>query len=161
TPAAPAHRPVRPERTARPHLEPRRLHMATTRPHLAPFVAVGAVNAATAITLTRVFAHAAWLAPVLIAAIAPVVIAWFAIAYRWSSRAYGLAIFYGAVWWSALVTYPDRTVLGIVPTPAGLGVWLRGVFDAPHVLRSAVVPVPPVGHALQLAVLALWFASAF
>ncbi|HEY1739049.1 MAG TPA: DUF3488 and transglutaminase-like domain-containing protein, partial [Acidimicrobiia bacterium] len=134
--------------------------MATTRPHLGPLVAVAALTAATAFGLTRVFAHAAWLAPLLVAAVVPVVITWYAIAYRWSSRAFAIVNFYSAVWWSAIVVNPDRTVLGIVPTPPGLVVWLHGVFDAPHVLRTAVVPVPPVGHALELAVFAFWIAAA-
>ena len=62
--------------------------------------------------------------------------------------------------WSAIVVNPHRTVLGIVPTPPGLVVWLHGVFAAPHVLRTAVVPVPPVGHALELALFAFWIAAA-
>ena len=134
--------------------------MATTRPHLGPLLAVGALSAATAFALTRVFAHTSWLAPVLVAALAPVVITWFAIAYRWTARGCALVSFYGAVWWSALVVNPDRTVLGVVPTPPGLLVWLRGIFDAPHVLRTAVVPVPPVGHSLELALFAMWIATA-
>jgi transglutaminase-like putative cysteine protease len=96
----------------------------------------------------------------LVAAIAPVVITWYAVAYRWSARAFAIVVFYSAVWWSAIVVNPHRTVLGIVPTPPGLVVWLHGIFDAPHVLRTAVVPVPPVGHALELAVFAFWIAAA-
>ena len=134
--------------------------MATTRPHLGPLVAVAALSAATAVGLTRVFAHSAWLAPVLVAALAPVVITWYAVAYRWSARAFAIVIFYSAVWWSAIVVNPHRTVLGIVPTPPGLVVWLHGIFAAPHVLRTAVVPVPPVGHTLELAVFAFWIAAA-
>ncbi len=134
--------------------------MATTRPHLGPLLAVAALSAATALGLTRVFAHAAWLAPMLVAAIMPVVITACAVVYRWSACAFAIAVFYGGMWWSAFVVFPDRTVLKIVPTPPGLGVWLRGILDAPHVLRTAVVPVPPLGHALELALLALWMATA-
>ncbi len=134
--------------------------MATTRPHPTPLLAVAALSAATAIALTRVFAHAQWLVPALVAALAPVAITWFAVAYRWSARTAILVIAYGGAWWSAIVVHPDRTIAHVIPTLPGLGVWLRGVLDTPHVLRTAVVPVPPVGNALQLALGALWLSAA-
>src|SRR5205085_850666 len=57
------------------------------------------------------------------------------------------------------IVVPDGTVAGI-PTASGIGDWLHALSRAIHVLRTAVVPVPPAGAALLLALVALWAAAA-
>ena len=54
---------------------------------------------------------------------------------------------------------PDTTRHGL-PTSDTFRQYFHDLGDAPHVLRTAVVPVPAVGSALLLALVALWFAGA-
>jgi transglutaminase-like putative cysteine protease len=112
------------------------------------------LTAGAALALTRVFAGLAWLVPALIAAALPGTVLAFGERRRWNPwAATGLAVVLGA-WFTMLVNDPSETVL-TVPSASALANFGRDLGQAPHVLRSAVVPVQPVGAALTLAVIAI------
>jgi hypothetical protein len=113
------------------------------------------LTAGAALALTRVFAGSAWLFPVLAAAAFPGAVLAFGEHRRWNPwAATGLAVVVGA-WFTLLVDDPSEFFAGL-PTPAALVNAGHDLTRAPHVLRSAVVPVPPVGAALMLAVVAVF-----
>lgn len=112
------------------------------------------LTAGATVALTRVFAGAAWFVPVLIAAMLPAAILELGERRRWNPwAATGLVVIVGA-WFTVLVDDPSETFLGF-PTPSALATAGHDLTRAPHVLRSAVVPVAPVGAAMMLAVAAV------
>ncbi|HEX5096108.1 MAG TPA: DUF3488 and transglutaminase-like domain-containing protein, partial [Acidimicrobiia bacterium] len=72
---------------------------------------------------------------------------------RWHWLAAPLLTAAAGLWLAIFVDSPDETVAGI-PTGAALTTFRADITDAPHVLRSATVPVVPIGAALVLAVVA-------
>jgi transglutaminase-like putative cysteine protease len=121
-----------------------------------PYVSVtrALLTAGATLALTRVFAGLAWLVPVLVAAALPGAILALGERRRWNLwAATGLVVAVGA-WFAVLVDDPSETVLGI-PSASALANIGHDLSRAPHVLRSAVVPVEPVGAALTLAVVAI------
>jgi transglutaminase-like putative cysteine protease len=112
------------------------------------------LTAGATLALTRVFAGLAWVIPVLVAAVLPGAVLAFGERRRWNPwAATGLVVVLGA-WFTILVDDPSETVLTI-PSASALGNIGRDLARAPHVLRSAVVPVQPVGAALTLSVVAV------
>jgi transglutaminase-like putative cysteine protease len=125
-----------------------------------PYVAVtrALLTVGAAVALTRVFAGSAWLLPVLVAGALPGAILAWGERRRWNPwLATGLTVVVGA-WFTIFVDDPSETVLGI-PSASALADVGHDLTRAPHVLRSAVVPVPPVGAALMLAVVAVLVAA--
>jgi hypothetical protein len=112
------------------------------------------LTAGAALALTRVFAGTVWLVPVFVAAALPGAILALGERRRWNPWAsVGLTIVIGA-WFAIFVDDPSETIAGF-PTPAAFANAGHDLANAPHVLRSAVVPVPPIGAALMLAVVAV------
>jgi hypothetical protein len=110
------------------------------------------------LALTRVYSGLAWIVPLLLAAALPAAILTLGERRRWNLMAtIGVAAVVGA-WLSILVDDPGETVAGI-PTPSALATAGHDLARAPHVLRSAVVPVNPVGAALMLSVVAIFAAA--
>jgi transglutaminase-like putative cysteine protease len=108
--------------------------------------------------LVRVFEGASWVAPLVIAALLPAAILTLGERRRWNQLVtVGFALAVG-VWLAIFVDDPSETVAGI-PTPAALAAAGHDLAHAPHVLRSAVVPVHPGGAALMLAVIATFVAA--
>ncbi len=110
------------------------------------------------LTLARVYSGSSWLAPLIAAAVLPAAI--FAVGERRRVNAYatfGGALVIGA-WLAVVVDDPSETFAGL-PTAASLAGAAHDLARAPHVLRSAVVPVDPIGAALVLAVVATFIAA--
>ena len=110
------------------------------------------------LALARVFSGASWVAPLLVAAALPAAILALGERRRWPPVAsIGVALGTGA-WLAILVDDPSETLAGL-PTPSALATAGHDLAHAPHVLRSAVVPVAPVEAALMLAVVAAFVAA--
>ncbi len=110
------------------------------------------------LALARVYSGSSWLAPLIAAAVLPAAI--FAVGERRRANTYvtlGGALVVGA-WLAVVVDDPSETFAGL-PTAASLAGAAHDLARAPHVLRSAVVPVDPVGAALVLAVVATFVAA--
>jgi transglutaminase-like putative cysteine protease len=124
--------------------------MAAPRASVAVSVTRAGLTVAAACALTRVFAGRSWLFVMVLAAIVPpVVLAW-AERRRWPAALRATVVTLGGIWLAALVAEPSTSILG-VPTRATLASLLGDLGDAPHTLRSAVVPVDATGAALVLA----------
>src|SRR5207237_9507772 len=126
-----------------------------------PFVAVSraGLTLAAALGLARVLAGGSWIGAMALAAAAPALVFAFAHHRRWHPlTAPAVALLVGA-WLAVLVDDPSETVAGI-PTPAALSHFGHDLARAPHTLRSATVPVDPVGAALLLSFVAVFVAAA-
>jgi transglutaminase-like putative cysteine protease len=133
--------------------------MATQQQRFVTVARTG-LTLAAAFGLARVFPGGSWVVPVAVAAIVPVVLFAVAERYHWHAVWAFLAVAAAGVWLAVLVDTPSETILGI-PTPGGFGTFGSDLANAPHVLRSAVVPVRPVGAAaLVLAVVTTYIAAA-
>jgi transglutaminase-like putative cysteine protease len=133
--------------------------MATTRPVHGSAIALTALSAATALTLTRVFADARWLVAIMLCVALAHGIGILSNARQWSGPRTALAHLVVGFLVTLWIVVPDGTVAGI-PTASGIADWFHAFSRAIHVLRTAVVPVPANGAALLLALVALWAAAA-
>ncbi len=121
-------------------------------------VALAAVGAAAVLTLGRVFSDAGWVAPLLVAALAPHLVGWFGRRRGWSAPATVAAtlgcLFVVAVWFVA----PETTRAGF---PTGASVRRLGdlLGDGWLVLRHEVAPVPSTSGVLLLCVAAAGLAA--
>jgi transglutaminase-like putative cysteine protease len=106
---------------------------------------------AAALSLARVLAGGSWFGAIAFAALLPPAI--FAIVQlrRWNPFTALLLCGVTGVWLAMIVDDPSDTAAGL-PTGTALSTLRTDISNAPHVLRSAVVPVNPVGAALVLAV---------
>jgi transglutaminase-like putative cysteine protease/type II secretory pathway component PulJ len=110
------------------------------------------------LALARVYSGASWVAPLLLAAALPALILTLGERRRWNPFVtIGGTLVVGA-WLAILVDDPSETIAGL-PTASALATLGHDLSNAPHVLRSAVVPVDPVGAALTLAVVATFVAA--
>ncbi|MDQ1383136.1 MAG: hypothetical protein QOG65_515, partial [Actinomycetota bacterium] len=110
------------------------------------------------LALARVYSGASWVAPLLVAAVLPALILTLGERRRWNPfMTIGTTLVVGA-WLAVLVDDPSETVAGI-PSASALATFGHDLSNAPHVLRSAVVPVDPIGAALTLAVVAAFVAA--
>jgi transglutaminase-like putative cysteine protease len=133
--------------------------MAAQRSSIAVGVARASLTLATAFALTRVFAGRSWLFVMVVAAVAPPLFLGWAQRRHWHALVRLAVIVVGGVWLSALVADPKTSVLG-VPTRATLSSLGHALDQAPHTLRSAVIPVAPVGSALVLSFIGVFVAAA-
>ena len=133
--------------------------MAAQRSSIAVGVARAGLTLATAFALTRVFAGRSWLFVMVLAAVAPPAFLGWAQRRHWHALVRLAVVAVGGIWLSALVVDPKTTVLG-VPTRATISSLAHAIGHAPHTLRSAIVPVAPVGSALVLAFLGVFVAAA-
>jgi len=112
------------------------------------------LTAGATVALTRVFAGTDWFVPVLVAAVLPGAIFVWAERRRWNPWAATAVVLVAGALLTIFVDDPSETFLGI-PSASALANAGHDLSRAPHVLRSAVVPVAPVGAALMLAVVAV------
>ena len=133
--------------------------MAAQRSSIAVGVARASLTLATAFALTRVFAGRSWLFVMVLAAVAPPVFLGWAQRRHWHALVRLAVTVVGGVWLAALVVDPKTSVLG-VPTRATLSSLVHALDRAPHTLRSAVVPVAPIGSALVLSFIGVFVAAA-
>jgi transglutaminase-like putative cysteine protease len=125
-----------------------------------PFVTIAraSLTFAAAVGLARVFRGGSWLGPITVAAVLPPAIAAFTQYRRWHPlTGIGITVILGALL-AVFVNDPSGTIAGI-PTGTGLSNFVHDIGRAPHVLRTAVVPVPPHGAALLLAFVATYVAA--
>jgi transglutaminase-like putative cysteine protease len=132
--------------------------MATQRAPSAPALALGGLSAATALGLARVFAGASWLAPALLAACGPHLVAHVARRRRATDRVVVLSLSVIGLLVAMVVTAPSTLAYGL-PTTATVRAFADGFVASADTLRSTVTPVDARGDALQLAVTALWVAA--
>lgn len=110
------------------------------------------------LALARVYSGTSWIALMVIAVAIPAALFTVAERRRWSAWAIvGIALVIGA-WLAIVVDDPSETFVGI-PSGSAISNALHDIGNAPHVLRSAVVPVNPIGAALMLAVVATFVAA--
>jgi transglutaminase-like putative cysteine protease len=133
--------------------------MATKRPSSFVCITRAGLTASVALGLTSVFAGGPWLFAALAAAIAPhVLLAW---ADRRKLASYvAIAMVLGGAFLFTLIAVEPHTTNSGIPTSETFSSYFRELRDAPHVLRTAVVPVVATGSALLLALVALWIAGA-
>ena len=133
--------------------------MATKRPSSFVCITRAGLTASVALGLTSVFAGGPWLFAALAAAIAPhALLAW---ADRRKLPSYvAIAMVLGGAFLFTLVAVEPHTTNSGIPTSETFSSYFRELRDAPHVLRTAVVPVVATGSALLLALVALWIAGA-
>ncbi len=126
-----------------------------------PFVAVSraGLTLAAALGLARVLAGGSWVGAIVLAAVVPGLI--FALAHhrRWHPLAAPALSIVVGTWLAVLVDDPSETLAGI-PGPAALSQFGHDLARAPDTLRSATVPVDPVGAALLLSFVAVFVAAA-
>jgi transglutaminase-like putative cysteine protease len=133
--------------------------MAAQRPSSLVSITRAGLTVAVAVGLTAVFAERAWLTAALVAAIAPHVIIGFAARRRWNAFT-TLAALVGALFLLTLYIVEAHTISSALPTQATFSSFFDDLRDAPHVLRTAVVPVAPERGALLLAIVSLFGAGA-
>lgn len=124
-----------------------------------PSLALAALSAAGAAGLARVFAGGSWIAPALGAALLPHLVAFATRRRGWPEPVLHAALLAGCVAYGLVVVETPTSFSGL-PTAASWTAYLDHLAQAPTILRSAVVPVPPVGGALLLALTALWLTAA-
>jgi transglutaminase-like putative cysteine protease len=133
--------------------------LATQQQPRSTLVAVGVLSGASTLCLARVFSEWGWLVPCLLAATVSVAVG--AAVDRWGRRT--LLTFVALVLGGAIAgmeaTEPGSTFVGI-PTPTSIGDLGHDLGQMLDTLHRAAVPVPPVGPALLLAVLAAWATGA-
>jgi transglutaminase-like putative cysteine protease len=129
--------------------------MAARRPPSLVTLSRAGLTLAAALGLARVFAGGPWFFAIATAALVPPAV--FALGER--RRWHPLAILAGigalGVLLAVLIDDPSDTVAGI-PTASALSQLGHDLSHAPHVLRSATVPVDPVGAALVLGAVAVF-----
>ena len=133
--------------------------MAAPRASVAVSVTRAGLTVAAAFALTRVFAGRSWLLAMMLAALVPPLVLARAEQRRWPALLRATVVTLGGVWLAALVAEPSTSVLG-VPTRATIASLGNALGDAPHTLRSAIVPVSPTGAALVLAFVGVYVAAA-
>ncbi len=124
------------------------------------FVAVSraGLTLAAALGLARVFAGGSWVGAMVIAAIVPALVFALAQYRRWHPlTAPAISVVVGA-WLAVIVDDPSETLAGI-PSAAALAHFGHDLARAPDTLRSATVPVQPVGAALLLSFVAVYVAA--
>lgn len=132
--------------------------MATHRATTAPRIALAALSVAASVGLVRVFAGAGWLVPGVLAAIAPHAL------FAWTERRRVLppVALFGVVavgiLFTMVVVEPATTFNGL-PTAATFHAFASDIGLASHTLRTAVVPVDPIGAALALALVSIWMVA--
>jgi transglutaminase-like putative cysteine protease len=133
--------------------------LATQQQPRSTLVAVGVLSGASTLCLARVFNGWGWLPPVVAAATIPVALG--AACDRWLRRTplTVIALVLGGALVGLETSEPGTTVAGL-PTPTALSDYGHDLSQMAHVLHSAAVPVPAVGTALLLAVLAAWATAA-
>jgi transglutaminase-like putative cysteine protease len=110
------------------------------------------------LALARVYSGASWVIQLVLTACIPAALFMLAERRRWNTwGTVGIALVLGA-WLAIVVDDPSETFLGI-PGASAIANAGRDLSNAPHVLRSAVTPVDPVGAALMLAVVAAFVAA--
>ncbi len=110
------------------------------------------------LALARVYSGSSWVLLLVLAACIPGALFMLAERRRWNSWVtVTVAVVVGA-WLAIVVDDPSETFAGI-PGASALANARRDLSNAPHLLRSAVVPVAPVGAALMLAVVATFVAA--
>jgi hypothetical protein len=110
------------------------------------------------LALARVYSGASWVLLLVFSACIPAALFRLADRRRWNSWVtIGVALVIGA-WLAIVVDDPSATFAGI-PGASAFANAGHDISNAPHVLRSAVVPVNPVGAALMLAVVATFVAA--
>lgn len=129
--------------------------MAARRGTAVPSLALAALSAATAAGLARVFAGERWIAPVVAAALLPHLGALAGRRRGWPEPLVLAGLLAGSVAYGLVVVETPTNFYGL-PTAASLHAYLDQLAGAPEILRTAVVPVTPVGGALLLAITALW-----
>jgi hypothetical protein len=110
------------------------------------------------LALARVYSGASWVAPLLLAAALPALILAVGERRRWNPVATIVGTLVVGAWLAIIVDDPSETFGGI-PSASAIATLGRDLSNAPHVLRSAVVPVNPIGAALTLAVVATFIAA--
>ena len=133
--------------------------MAAKRPSSFVCITRAGLTASVALGLTSVFAGGAWLFAALAAAIAPHALLAWADRRKLASYVAAAMVLGGAFVFTLLVVEPHTTTNGF-PTSETFSSYFRELRDAPHVLRTAIVPVVATGSALLLALVALWIAGA-
>jgi len=133
--------------------------MAAQRSSIAVGVSRASLTLATAFALTRVFAGRSWLFVMVVGAVVPPLFLGWAQRRHWHPLIRLAVITGGGIWLSALVADPKNTFVG-VPSRATLSALAHELNRAPHTLRAAVVPVPPVASALVLAFLGVFVVAA-
>jgi transglutaminase-like putative cysteine protease len=133
--------------------------MAAQRSSPLVCIARAGLTVSVALGLTTVLGERAWLGAALFAAVAPhAVLAW---ADHRKVPAWAAAlIVLGAAFVFTLYAIEPHTTRHGLPTSDTLRQYSTDLGDAAHTLRTAVVPVPAVGSALLLALVALWVAGA-
>ncbi len=132
--------------------------MAARRQSSSVTVARAVLTGGATLALARVFAGGTWIAPLLLAAALPAAILTFGEVRRWNPYAVIAGSLFVGAWLAILVDDPSETIAGI-PTPGAITAALHDLARAPHILRSAVVPVDPAGAALMLAVIATFLVA--
>ncbi|HWS45824.1 MAG TPA: transglutaminaseTgpA domain-containing protein, partial [Acidimicrobiia bacterium] len=124
------------------------------------FVAVGraSLTAAAALSLVRVFPRGSWLVPVLVAACIPPLVFALGERRRWNVVVVVAVTAVAGAWLALVVDDPSATAAGL-PTTSALSTLRHDLAAAPHVLRTATVPVEPLGSALLIAVIAALIAA--
>ncbi len=133
--------------------------MATKRDTTILAGALVTLSAATSFGLTRVFAHAGWLALLITTALIATATVLITKALDWATQLRIVLLGIVLMWWGAAVTRPRETWLGI-PTFNGIRHFFGALSSAGQLLRTAIVPVSPTGPALQLAILVTFITAA-
>jgi transglutaminase-like putative cysteine protease len=125
-----------------------------------PYVAVAraGLTLAAALGLARVFASGAWPGAMIAACVVPPIV--FEVAHVRRARSWIAPVLASAlgIVLAILVDAPKETLAGL-PTPGAFSAFAQDLGNAPDVLRSATVPVTPVGAALLLAFIAVYASS--
>jgi transglutaminase-like putative cysteine protease len=125
-----------------------------------PYVTVtrALLTGGATLALARVYSGATWVAPLLLAAALPPAILALGETRRWNPLVNSAVTVVVGAWLAIVVDVPAKTVLGF-PTAGAIAAAAHDIARSPHILRSAVVPVDPVGAALMLAVVATFVVS--
>lgn len=129
--------------------------MAARRGTAVPSLALAALSAATAAGLARVFAGESWIAPVFAAALFPHLGALVGRRRGWPEPLVLAGLLTGSVAYGLAVVETPTNFFGL-PSAVSMHAYLDQLAEAREILRTAVVPVPPAGGALLLAITALW-----
>ncbi len=115
---------------------------------------------AAALSLARVFAGTSWIPAIALASAVPVLIFAFGERRRWHPITSSALVALAGIWLTIVVDTGSATVAGI-PTSSAFSLFREHLSRAPHVLRTAVVPVhtDTVPGSLLLAFLATYIAA--
>jgi transglutaminase-like putative cysteine protease len=129
--------------------------MAARRPSSLVTVSRAGLTLAAGLGLARVFAAGGWFVAIAAAALVPPAVFALGERRRWHPLAILAGIGVLGVLLAVLIDDPSETVAGF-PTTSALSQLGHDLAHAPHVLRSATVPVNPIGAALVLAAVATY-----